>query len=488
MVLREIRHLQNMNSKSNIQRETQHVLRHCILAISQQSKESKARIPSTFTEKEIAAATPGEIFYGHQDNVVSLLEQCNRHLAAVFETPGVDVASKVTCAIATGQIFVRIFEATSNSRDGDLDTPTLTPFMDRIWTNGSEDNIAGLIAAQVQLLSDALAHAVSIGLPLNLNTEKVGPNSFRQPTLTRDGDTTSQACDSIPQEVQSVLLKTITILLGNYMGFVSRPSINIADGLPNQQAEVNLIASTLLRTPFLVANGFSGTRSVWGYPHGAPSANPASSICMDVVNSVEELALSYSLFDILFAYSLADPTAIDEVLMGARGSHDMSRSVSMVARKHYYRYQSYCHAIPSFFTASLHHLACPNDHRVDELRWAPSLCGLGEDYGCLQTRDVFIREHAPHLVYRLCPLQVGEAASGDAALGILRGGVDTFDDGLTEVENYKVSCAFAKLALFAYGSPVGGPVSYTHLRAHETPEHLVCRLLLEKKKKINKMT
>src|SRR5678815_6051042 len=28
-------------------------------------------------------------------------------------------------------------------------------------------------------------------------------------------------------------------------------------------------------------------------------------------------------------------------------------------------------------------------------------------------------------------------------------------------------------------------VSYTHLRAHETPEHLVCRLLLEKKKKRN---
>eukprot|EP00658_Telonema_sp_P-2_P006138 TRINITY_DN12333_c0_g1_i3.p3 TRINITY_DN12333_c0_g1~~TRINITY_DN12333_c0_g1_i3.p3 ORF type:complete len:106 (+),score=35.35 TRINITY_DN12333_c0_g1_i3:385-702(+) len=29
----------------------------------------------------------------------------------------------------------------------------------------------------------------------------------------------------------------------------------------------------------------------------------------------------------------------------------------------------------------------------------------------------------------------------------------------------------------------GNTVSYTHLRAHETPEHLVCRLLLEKKKK-----
>src|SRR5665647_3747184 len=30
------------------------------------------------------------------------------------------------------------------------------------------------------------------------------------------------------------------------------------------------------------------------------------------------------------------------------------------------------------------------------------------------------------------------------------------------------------------------PVSYTHLRAHETDSYLVCRLLLEKKKKNNK--
>ena len=29
---------------------------------------------------------------------------------------------------------------------------------------------------------------------------------------------------------------------------------------------------------------------------------------------------------------------------------------------------------------------------------------------------------------------------------------------------------------------VGVPVSYTHLRAHETGRNLVCRLLLEKKK------
>src|SRR5678816_440930 len=35
---------------------------------------------------------------------------------------------------------------------------------------------------------------------------------------------------------------------------------------------------------------------------------------------------------------------------------------------------------------------------------------------------------------------------------------------------------------FAFITNAVYPVSYTHLRAHETPEHLVCRLLLEKKK------
>ena len=40
----------------------------------------------------------------------------------------------------------------------------------------------------------------------------------------------------------------------------------------------------------------------------------------------------------------------------------------------------------------------------------------------------------------------------------------------------------SRLAAAATGSRLG-PVSYTHLRAHETVLDLVCRLLLEKKKK-----
>ena len=42
---------------------------------------------------------------------------------------------------------------------------------------------------------------------------------------------------------------------------------------------------------------------------------------------------------------------------------------------------------------------------------------------------------------------------------------------------------FGSTRIFGGEIPIYGAVSYTHLRAHETPEHLVCRLLLEKKKR-----
>src|SRR5678815_5895280 len=54
----------------------------------------------------------------------------------------------------------------------------------------------------------------------------------------------------------------------------------------------------------------------------------------------------------------------------------------------------------------------------------------------------------------------------------------------TSSQKYNNSASF-KSGLFASEmdprTPPTRTVSYTHLRAHETPEHLVCRLLLEKK-------
>src|SRR5450756_2966777 len=53
-------------------------------------------------------------------------------------------------------------------------------------------------------------------------------------------------------------------------------------------------------------------------------------------------------------------------------------------------------------------------------------------------------------------------------------------DTTVELDGYKTTAP-----VFASGEQpiVKGPVSYTHLRAHETRHDLVCRLLLEKKKK-----
>src|SRR5678815_1216730 len=44
------------------------------------------------------------------------------------------------------------------------------------------------------------------------------------------------------------------------------------------------------------------------------------------------------------------------------------------------------------------------------------------------------------------------------------------------------SCDLVPPVRKSHSAAACGSLSYTHLRAHETPEHLVCRLLLEKKK------
>src|SRR5678816_4663485 len=47
----------------------------------------------------------------------------------------------------------------------------------------------------------------------------------------------------------------------------------------------------------------------------------------------------------------------------------------------------------------------------------------------------------------------------------------------TAYDQYAIK-AFQVHAVDYLLKPFGAAVSYTHLRAHETPEHLVCRLLL----------
>ena len=60
-------------------------------------------------------------------------------------------------------------------------------------------------------------------------------------------------------------------------------------------------------------------------------------------------------------------------------------------------------------------------------------------------------------------------------------------DGLLKI-NRKALLAVNRTPQMMIATIHGDPVSYTHLRAHETDSYLVCRLLLEKKKKHNTQT
>eukprot|EP00831_Metopus_contortus_P002107 TRINITY_DN10783_c0_g1_i1.p1 TRINITY_DN10783_c0_g1~~TRINITY_DN10783_c0_g1_i1.p1 ORF type:complete len:128 (+),score=12.17 TRINITY_DN10783_c0_g1_i1:154-537(+) len=61
----------------------------------------------------------------------------------------------------------------------------------------------------------------------------------------------------------------------------------------------------------------------------------------------------------------------------------------------------------------------------------------------------------------------------------------TISFSISSIASSVSSRLFFSCPIFAWRAP-HVPVSYTHLRAHETSLHLVCRLLLEKKK--NKQT
>ena len=65
----------------------------------------------------------------------------------------------------------------------------------------------------------------------------------------------------------------------------------------------------------------------------------------------------------------------------------------------------------------------------------------------------------------------------------IRDSLETFGIVLDECCELGLPCIVSDRGALAVRAGDGGPVSYTHLRAHETVLDLVCRLLLEKKKK-----
>eukprot|EP00657_Telonema_sp_P-1_P010882 TRINITY_DN5554_c0_g1_i1.p1 TRINITY_DN5554_c0_g1~~TRINITY_DN5554_c0_g1_i1.p1 ORF type:complete len:110 (-),score=45.47 TRINITY_DN5554_c0_g1_i1:62-391(-) len=101
---------------------------------------------------------------------------------------------------------------------------------------------------------------------------------------------------------------------------------------------------------------------------------------------------------------------------------------------------------------------------------------LGDLFGVLTAIDrldhsytrgaISAQEYTP-----ACSTLLGQYKSISIAMSMSDANVTAFMD------EYRMDCKMARKRI-----TIGVPVSYTHLRAHETVLDLVCRLLLEKKK------
>eukprot|EP00658_Telonema_sp_P-2_P013837 TRINITY_DN15247_c0_g1_i7.p1 TRINITY_DN15247_c0_g1~~TRINITY_DN15247_c0_g1_i7.p1 ORF type:complete len:213 (-),score=58.43 TRINITY_DN15247_c0_g1_i7:94-705(-) len=115
----------------------------------------------------------------------------------------------------------------------------------------------------------------------------------------------------------------------------------------------------------------------------------------------------------------------------------------------------------------------------EKIKFSFSLLDIAGDNQITRYEVKIILDSSLKKVVQLTPEQIDklidqtfeQAADGDTKQNM---------DVLT-FSQYEKLCRKCPMMLSMF--TLSHPVSYTHLRAHETPEHLVCRLLLEKKKK-----
>src|SRR5660397_297484 len=96
------------------------------------------------------------------------------------------------------------------------------------------------------------------------------------------------------------------------------------------------------------------------------------------------------------------------------------------------------------------------------------LAGIGKLY---LLHDVFDGDKPPQLEFLVHNQQLLDLMYLELLQRLIEGGADRYSNQV--LRGHQLGYRPAEIS----------PVSYTHLRAHETKANLVCRLLLEKKKK-----
>ncbi|RNF19373.1 uncharacterized protein Tco025E_04160 [Trypanosoma conorhini] len=394
-------------ARSSIERERcQQLLREAIVQVA-----NRVRGESGATQPWNAQATAAEIVFGEPSRLSALLQVLGEQHCETQRSVLVGQRTKFDRAMALASIFVLVERAVNESRE-DMASLYSVPHNVRLmlWTSSELEHygIQLQIASACTSLSDTLAEVTA-----------AGSNAATAPRPASDNAPPSLW--GVPAADQLRLLELIALNI--HFSFQ-----NHSQGSSSFYAEA--IRRTLFREPFL--------REPLGYPFGAPRPSADATIGTAVLRLCEELALEFTVGDILVAICLAKPV---------EDPQQEPESYRLLG--------AFCQRNPYMFDIALHTLL--SQRREWELQLLPEL--LPEYASGTLARDAFLMRDAPQLAWLVKPA----AFEALVAEGVQSPLYLAYGDDL--VTHRSRSLSMAKLAWVAAGAPTSS--AYYAMRLDE---------------------
>ncbi|KEG10230.1 hypothetical protein DQ04_04011030 [Trypanosoma grayi] len=396
-------------ARSSIEREQcQQLLRKAVIQVA-----DRIRCEPTSTPSANARATAAEIVFGEPSHISMLLKVLGEHFCETQRSVLVDHRTKFEEAMAVATIFVLVARAVDESRE-DMAQFYATPRNVRImqWTSAELEDygIQLQVASACTTLSNALAEVVGSSVINNATTIEAA---------------SSPAPENAASSAWTVSLADQLRLL-DLLAFIIHFSFrNHSQGGPAFYA--NAMKCTLFREPFL--------HEPLGYPFGVPRPSTDATLGATVLHLCEELALEFTVSDVLVALCLAEP--VEDPLQ---------------ERRKYEKLGTFCQRNPEMYNIALHALL--SQRREWELQLLPEL--LPEYDAAAVARDTFLMRDAPQLAWLVKPT----AFQALVDEGVWSPSYLAYGDDL--VTHRSLCLSMAKLAWVAAGAPTSS--SYYALR------------------------
>ncbi|PWV09078.1 Nucleoporin [Trypanosoma cruzi] len=358
-----------------------------------------------------ARATAAEIVFGEPSRLSTLLQALGEHLQETQRSVLVDQRTKFDDAMAMANIFVLVTRAIRESREDMAPlykVPQAVCMM--LWTSseledyGIQLQIASACITLSSTLAEVTASSNNMVASLNHATKNTLPSLWK-----------------VSATDQLRLLDLIVLII--HFSFQTH-----SQGGPSFYADA--IRRTLFREPFL--------REPLGYPFGAPRPSADATIGAAVLRFCEELALEFTVGEILVSICLAKPVE------DPQQEHESYKLLG-----------DYCQRNVHMFDIALHTLLA--QRREWELQLLPELV---PDYAAgTLARDVFLVRDAPQLAWLVKPT----AFEALLAEGVQSPSYLAYGDDL--ITHRSRSLSMAKLAWVAAGAPTSS--TYYAMRLDE---------------------